>query len=104
MATRIGRRQAAHIYVAEWLEHRGLSDERAAGQLGIDRTTVWKWKKEPRRLTRDKIASLAVLLDIDPQELYRPPNRPSLDAMIANAPEDVQDMAADIVRRLVSKG
>lgn len=104
MATRIGRLKSSHIYLKEWLNHRGLSDERAAQRLGIDRTTLWKWRTQPRRLTRDKLASLAVILDIEPEELYRPPDRPSLDAMIKNAPEDVQKMAVDIVQRLVKRG
>lgn len=86
------------------MEFRGLSDEKVASRLGIDRTTVWKWRTQPRRLTRDKIASLAVILDIEPMELYRPPSRPSLDAMVANAPPEVQEMAVDIVRRLVGRG
>jgi transcriptional regulator with XRE-family HTH domain len=103
MATRIGRKAQAHLYIREWLDFRGLSDEKAASRLGIDRTTVWKWRTQPRRLTRDKIESLAVLLDIEPEELYRPPNRPSLDAMVKDAPEDIQDMAVDIVRRLVGR-
>lgn len=103
MATRIGRRQAAHLYIKEWLDYRGLSDEKAAGRLGVARETVWKWRTQPRRLTRDKIASLAVILDIEPEELYRPPNRPSLDAMVKDQPEEVQKMAADIVRRLVGR-
>lgn len=102
--TRLGRRQAAHLYVKEWLEFRGFSDEKAAGRLGVDRTTVWKWHKEPRRLTKDKIASLAALLDIEPEELYRPPSRPSLDVLIKDAPDDVQAMAVDIVKRLVGRG
>lgn len=105
MATpRIGRKSHAHIYLAEWLEYRGLSDEKAAGRLGIDRTTVWKWKTQPRRLTRDKIASLAAILDIEPEELYRPPGRPSLDAMIKDAPPEVQSMVFDVVRRMVNRG
>lgn len=104
MATpRIGRQRQAHIYLKEWMEARGLSDEKVASRLGIDRTTVWKWRTQPRRLTRDKIASLAVILDIEPMELYRPPSRPSLDALVQDAPEDIQKMAVDIVRRLVGR-
>lgn len=103
MVTRIGQRRRAHLYVAEWLEHRGLSDEKAAGRLGIDRVTVWKWKTQPGRLNPEKIAALASILDIEPEELFRPPSRPSLDAMVKNQPESVQAMAADIVRRLIGK-
>ena len=104
MITTIGQRRRARLYVTEWLEHRGLSDERAAGRLGVARETVWKWRTQPHRLTTDKMAALASILDIEPAELYRPPNSPSLDALVSNEPETIKAMAADIVRRLVNRG
>jgi transcriptional regulator with XRE-family HTH domain len=100
---RIGQRRKAHLYIKEWLDHRALSDERAAGRLGVSRETVWKWRTQPHRLTTDKMAALASILDIEPEELYRPPNHPSLDAMVKGQPDDVQAMAADIVRRLIGR-
>jgi transcriptional regulator with XRE-family HTH domain len=100
---RIGQRRKARLYVTEWLKHRGLSDERAAGRLGVSRETIWKWRTQPHRLTTEKMASLASILDIEPEELYRPPNRPSLDALVKDQPADIQDMAADIVQRLVGR-
>lgn len=103
MVTRVGQRRRAHLYIKEWMEHRGLSDERAAGRLGVARETVWKWRTQPHRLTTEKMASLAAILDIEPQELYRPPARPSLDAMIQNESDDLQAKAAEIIRTLVSK-
>ncbi len=104
MVTRIGQRRRAHLYIKEWLDYRGLSDEKAAGRLEVSRETVWKWRTQQGRLTTDKMASLASILDIEPEELYRPPSRPSLDAMVKDAPDDVQSMAADIIRRLVGRG
>lgn len=85
------------------MDYRGLSDERAAGRLGVSRETVWKWRTQQDRLTPSKMAALASVLDIEPEELYRLPDRPSLDAMVKDQPEDIQNMAADIVRRLISR-
>ena len=103
MVTKIGQRRRAHLYIKEWMDHRGMSDEKAASRLGVARETVWKWRTQPARLNPEKLQGLAAILDMEPQEFYRPPDRPSLDAMVANAPDDVQAMAVDIVRRLVGR-
>ena len=103
MATKIGQRRKAHLYIKEWLDHRGLSDERAANRLGVARETVYRWRTDQTRLDPEKLARLASALDMEPQEFYRPPGQPSLDAMLADAPDELRATAADIVRRLVGK-
>lgn len=105
MATpRIGRRRRAHLYIDEWFTHRGLNDAKVAAKLEIDRTTVWKWRTNPSRLDPGKMEALAHALDIEPAELYRPPNRPSLDAITKDYSEDLQQKAAEIVRLLGKTG
>lgn len=102
--TRIGKGRRVHLYIKEWMDDRGLSDERAANRIGVARETIYRWRTEQHRLNPEKIAQLASALDIEPQELYRPPGRRSLDAMLADAPDDLHATAADIVARLVSRG
>jgi transcriptional regulator with XRE-family HTH domain len=103
MATRIGQKRRLHLYIREWMEHRGLSDERLANRLGVARETVYRWRTEQHRLNPEKIAQLASALDCEPQDLYRLPSRPSLDAMVAGAPDELQAMVADVVRRMVGR-
>lgn len=105
MVTRIRKRARIHLYITEWFEARGLNDEQVANRIDppVDRATVFRWRKEQHRLNPEKIGKLADALDIDSAELYRPPSRPSLDAIIRDAPDDVQSMAADIVRRMAGK-
>lgn len=105
MATdRIGQRRRAHLYIDEWFEFRGLNDAKVGQRLGLDRTTVWKWRTNPNRLDPGKMEALAGALDIEPAELYRPPSRPSLDAIAADYPDDLQQKAAEIVRLLGKTG
>lgn len=89
------------------MENRGLSDEQLGLRMGVARATVWRWRSEQHRLNPEKIEAIARALDLEPQDLWRPPHvqpgRPSLDAIIKDAPEDLQDTAVDIVRRLVSR-
>lgn len=105
MATRIHKRARHHLYITEWFEACGLNDEQVANRLDppVDRATVFRWRKEQHRLNPEKIANLANALDLDPTDFYRPPGRESLDAILRDAPDEVQSMAADIVRRMVGK-
>jgi transcriptional regulator with XRE-family HTH domain len=103
MVTRIGKGRRQHLYITEWFEHLGLDDTKVAGRLDMDRTTIFKWRKEQHRLDPDKIAALADALGIEPQQLWSLPGRRSLDAMLVGAPNEVVDTAADIVERLVRK-
>lgn len=86
------------------MAHRGLSDEQVAGRLEVARETVTRYRGQQHRLNPDKIAAIAAALDCEPEDLWRPPDRPSLDAMVKDAPADLQATAADIVRRLVGRG
>lgn len=105
MVTRIGarRRERRPIYLAQWRAHRGLSAEQMAGRLGIERESYYRWEREPKRINLDKVSALADALDIEPGELWRLPERPSLDAIAADATPEQQAMVADVVRRVLGK-
>lgn len=103
MATRIGRRQRAHLYIEEWLADRGLSDEKVANRIGVARETVWKWRTQQHRLNPEKIAVLAQALDIEPEDLYRPPSRPSIDAVTKGLPDDIHGDVLEFARRLAKR-
>lgn len=104
MATRIRQSARRHLYIEEWFEFRGLNDEKVGDRLGLDRTTIWKWRKNQSRLDPGKMEALAQALDIEPAELYRPPSSPSLDAIAKDYPDDLKQKAAEIVRLLGKTG
>lgn len=103
MATNIRRGARAHLYIEEWFKKRGLNDEKVGLRLGKDRATIHRWRKEQHRLNPEKIAALASVLDIEPEELWRPPADRSLDVVVKDSSKEVQDMAYDIVARMVGK-
>jgi len=70
-------------------------------KLGIERESVYRLEREPWRVNSDKQAEFAHVLGLQPEDLWRPPGTPSLDAMVQSVPDDVRAMAIDIVRRLV---
>lgn len=104
MATLPGIRRGArgHLYIEEWFQERGLNDEKIGNRIGVDRATVFRWRKEQHRLNPQKIAALAEALDLEPADLWRPPARRSLDALVKDAPDEVVDLAFDVVKRMTA--
>lgn len=98
--TKIRKGPAAHLYIKEWSDDRGLSDEQIGTKLGVARETVFRWRTEQNRLNPEKIAALAGVLELEPWELYRQPGRRSLDALMKDASDEVANMAFDVVKRL----
>lgn len=91
----------AYLYIKEWMEAKKVSDDELANRLDIGRATVWKWYSQQHRLNPEKIANIASALGIRPEELWNAPSELNLNAIVADAPEDLRATAADIVRRLV---
>lgn len=90
------------------MENRGLSDERLAGRLNVARETVTRWRSQQHRLNPDKIAAIATALDLEPPELWSPPGapagRPSIDAMMKDAPQEAFDRLAEMAAFLAKTG
>jgi DNA-binding Xre family transcriptional regulator len=99
--TRIYKGRQDRLFLEEWMAKKAVDDKILAGRLGVARETVTRYRGQPSRLNTEKLAQVAFALDIEPEDLWRHPERPSLDAIVKDAPEDVQATAADIVRRLV---
>lgn len=89
------RSRHLHLYLAEWMELRGLDDKGLANKLGVSRVTVTRYREQQHRLDVEKIARIAKALDIEPQELWRPPGRVSIDAMLKPLSDEAVKRAAD---------
>jgi hypothetical protein len=105
MVTGIYEKRLRRLFIKDWQEHWQLSAEVMASRLGIERESYYRLLREPHRLNTDKLAQLADAMGhhMEPQDFYRPPTRPSVDAMLEDVPEAVRETAVDIVRRLVGK-
>jgi transcriptional regulator with XRE-family HTH domain len=104
MVTRIHKGYRGRLFLKEHRKAKGVSAEAMGGRLGIERESVYRLERNPGTITDQKLCIYAEALDIEPEELRKPPGVRSLDAMVKKAPQDVQMMAADIVWRLVSGG
>lgn len=107
MVTRIHKHVRGRLYPREHRKAKGLSAEMVAGRMGMERESLLRLERESAtRMNPEKQHQYADAIGLtDPAQLWRPPSEaPSLDAMVAGAPDDVREMASDIVRRLVAKG
>jgi transcriptional regulator with XRE-family HTH domain len=103
MVTDIRKGSRPHLYIREWIDHFGLSDDAVAGRVGRARETIWRWANEQHRLNPEKIAALAHALDIEPEDFWRLPARRSVDAILKNQTDEMNETVVDIVQRLIRR-
>lgn len=100
MPARIGPRKPRRIYLAEWREARGLTQEQLANRLGTTGVTVSRWETGRSLLNTNVMSALAEALNIEPPDLYRHPDMPSADSLLRGQPEIVRREAIAIIDAL----
>ncbi len=101
MAIRIGPRKAFRLYLREWREHRGLTQEQLAERVGKAKGQISGWESGSRGLRQDMAAALAYALNISIEELYRDPSAPSADELLKDAPPHVRTLAIEMIKTLI---
>lgn len=91
------------LYLSENREAKGVSAAEMGTRLGIERESVYRLEKKHWGVSSQKQASYAAALGLRPEDLWRKPDDPSLEQIIAQAPEDIQESVQRIIRRLVSQ-
>jgi transcriptional regulator with XRE-family HTH domain len=100
MPARIGSRRPYRIFLVEWREWRGLTQEALANRLGVTGTTVSRWERSTALLNTKVMGAVAEALDIDPPDLYRHPNQPSADALLRGQPVEIREQAIAVIEAL----
>ena len=95
--------RAPHLFISEWFKHLGVNDAQIAAKIGVNRETVFRWRKEQWRLNPEKIRQIANTLGIKPEQLWHPPTRESIDNLLDGTDEETRKMVTDVVRRMVRK-
>lgn len=106
----IRRGAIGHLYIDEWFLEKGVNDEKIGDRLDMNRTTIFRWRTEQRRLNPMKIAKLAHALDIKPTDLWHPPPpkpakppRKSLDVVLKDAPDETHGIVLDLAEKLAAR-
>jgi transcriptional regulator with XRE-family HTH domain len=65
------------LFLREHREAKGVSAPAMARRLGIARESVYRLEREPKRVNPVKQVQWAAALDIEPEDLWRSPDRSS---------------------------
>jgi transcriptional regulator with XRE-family HTH domain len=100
MPPRIGPKRPLRLYLAQWREQRGLTQQQLADRLGTTDVTVSRWETGKRQPTLNVQAAIAEALDIHPLDLCRHPDQPSADALLRDQPKQVRDQAFKLIQAI----
>lgn len=99
-APRIGPRRLRRLFLKEWREARGLTQEQLAGRLGVTDVSVSRWETGRVLLNTNVLAALSEALDIEPPDMYRHPDMPSADALLRDQPAEIREQAFNILKAI----
>ena len=85
-----GRNSRPHLFLRDWREHRGLTQQQLADRLDTTAATVSRIESGKRDYTGDFLWACAHALNCHASDLLsRPPQKPSLDALTRGASDKV---------------
>lgn len=108
MVTRIHTQNPGRLFLRENRKAKGLSAKVVGERMGIERESVLRFERlSVTRADPTKLANYANAVQLTVDELRRPPGtkaRPSLDALVADAPDEVVERAAAMIQLLRGTG
>lgn len=97
---RIGGRTPVKWYVREWRESRGLTQDAVASRLDTDKSVISQLENGKRRMNDGWIAGFSFAFAIEPSDLLRDPNAPTLEDLLKGATAKDREMIVDFIKRL----
>lgn len=97
MPVRIHPKRLPRVYLAEWRDSRGLTQQQLADRLGTSDVSIARWENGKRRPDLGALAALCEALDIAPGSIYRHPDTPSADDLLRGQPKEIQDQAMKLI-------
>lgn len=106
MVTRIGPKSGRpfRMFFKEWREHRGLTQEQVAERLDTTKATVSRMESGKVQYNRGYVEALADALQVEPEQLFHHPDRPSIDALLQKASPEDRARVLSVVEALLKAG
>lgn len=95
---RIGSKHPSHLYLREWMKHKGLNNSRIAERMDASEGTISKLLNGKMEMTTSWLANFADALDISVPDLFLDPKRPTRDELLASATPEELRQALQLVR------
>lgn len=97
--TRIGRRRPVRLFINEWMQHRGKTQVDIANRLEVGSTgTISKKLAKPEKMSIEWLAKFAWALDVEVEDLYRDPNRPTQEDLLRDVDESKRTMLIEMIK------
>lgn len=101
MVTRIGPKTPVKLFIAEWREKRdGMNQDQLANRVGTTKSSISRWETGERDITLGALAAIAEALDVEVEDLYRDPARPSADALLKGMDDTTRRQAFRLIEAL----
>jgi len=101
--TRIGQRRPVKWYIKEWRVHKGLTLERMAERLETNKGQISKLERGDQRMNDSWIAGYAEALGIEPSQLLRDPEAPTINDLLSGATPDQIEKIKSIAAVILGK-
>lgn len=84
MPVRIGPKSGVRrrIFLAEWRENRGLTQEQLANRLETSGMTISRWELGKVLMNTDAMQAVAEALGIEPEDLWHHPDKPTPNQLL----------------------
>lgn len=103
MLERIGPKRPTRHFLREWREKKGLTQEQLGQRVNSGKDQISRWEKGGRSLKLDTQYALAYALGIEPEDLLRHPDKPSIDALLRTAPPETRKQVIEFIDFLLKK-
>ena len=104
MIKRIGPKKPFRHFIPEWMEKLDVNQERLAGRLECEPSTVSKLLTGRQRLSDIWLAGIAEALDLEIAQLFIDPSRPTPEELLAGLTEDQKTTVLNLIQMLKKAG
>ena len=102
--TRIGPSKPFRHYIPEWMEKKGVNQERLAGRLECESSTVSKLLTGRQRLSDVWLSGIATALGVDVADLFRDPKQPTRDELLAGLTDEQKSIVINLINVMRQAG
>lgn len=104
MIARIRSSVPIRHFLKEWRLKRGKTQQQLADLLDTDKAQISNWERDKRGMTMDVQVALAYALGIEPPDLFRDPETPSIDELLRRATPEQRRLAFTVIEAMLKTG
>lgn len=105
MQDRIGRSRPYKLFIAEWIEHKHLTQDQVAERIGCSPGTVSKLISGHMKQTPQWLAAIAYALgdEVEVTDLFHHPDQPTQADLLRNVPDEQRATIISVIKTLTGK-